>query len=86
MAKVVAAEEVGRDLAARAEARVEAAVAIVAGQRELVVGAAGVGAADGDDLAVGLQRDRIGAVVEAEEIVVTLPPAPKLGSRLPSLL
>ena len=57
--------QIGRDDPVAAEARVERAVAEVAGQREVVVRAqrAGPGGESGDDdLAVGLHGDRVGLV------------------------
>src|SRR5205085_5145565 len=55
--------EASRHPAAPAEARVESAVSVVAGERE--VAAAARLAAGGDDLPVRLDRDRVGGVVAA---------------------
>src|SRR5205823_6190426 len=53
--------KIGQDLAARAEARIKAAIEVVAGERK-VVASGGIAEPGGDDLSVRLERDPVSHV------------------------
>ena len=77
------AADVGQSPCRPAEARVEAAVGVVAGEREVLVAEGGGQYYPGDDdLAVRLQRDRIGHV-EATEVGEHLAAGAEARSRSP---
>jgi hypothetical protein len=64
--EIVAGSEVGRHPAPTAEARVETAVEVVAGEREVRDVAGNPRVSCGDDLPVGLEGDTLSGVTEAE--------------------